>query len=157
MAVSSATAQSLIDELFLIGRAIKVAITRNEDERLLSGGLGVLVTLEQHGPCRQGDLAVTMCLSPSALSRHVTDLVADGLLRRSPDPSDGRATVLHLTDEGHALLRRIRARRTETLAALLEDWGDDDAERARATIRTLREKLTEHALRSGAAEHQPVR
>lgn len=157
MAVSSATAQSLIDELYLMGRAIKVSLTRSEDERLLAGGLGVLVTLEEHGPCRQGDLAASMCLSPSALSRHVAELVAEELLTRHPDPTDGRATVLHITDHGRALLRRIRVKRAEVMAALLEDWGDDDAERARGTIRSLREKLTEHALRTGAGEHQPVR
>ena len=38
--------------------------------------------------------------SRSRLSRHATRMEARGLLRRAPDPADGRGCLLVLTDQG---------------------------------------------------------
>ena len=49
-----------------------------------------------------------------------------GLVERGPDPHDGRAQALSLTDEGSRLLTAIREGRDRWLQALLADWPDDD-------------------------------
>ncbi|MGK8524855.1 MarR family winged helix-turn-helix transcriptional regulator [Nocardia asteroides] len=153
MTVSSDTAQGLIKELYLMGRAIRIALAHPEEGHLLPGGIGVLGTLESKGPCRQVDLAAELCLSASALSRHVTELVGAGYLSRHADPTDGRATLVRVTDEGRDLLHRVRTTRARGLQHVLAGWSEDDAARACAAVRKLRDALTTHAhsIPAGAA------
>ncbi|MEV4492349.1 MarR family transcriptional regulator [Micromonospora coxensis] len=47
-----------------------------------------------------GDQADKMGWSRSRLSRHATRMEARGLLRREPDPTDGRGCLLVLTEHG---------------------------------------------------------
>ncbi|WP_228001867.1 MarR family winged helix-turn-helix transcriptional regulator [Nocardia australiensis] len=156
MAVSSDTAQSLIRELYLISRAIRVALLHSEEGHLLPGGIGVLGTLDSKGSCRQVDLAVDLCISPSVLSRHVTELVGSGLISRHADPDDGRATRIQVTNEGRDLLARIRMSRAQGLRSALADWSEDEAEQACAGIQKLRNSLTAHAHRTAVSADQPV-
>lgn len=145
MPVSTETAQNLIKEFYLIGRAVRGALTHPDESLLLPGAIGVLGTLDMRESCRQGDLAIDLCISPSALSRHVTELVAAGYIARSPDPSDGRATLVRVTDSGRALLERIRVSRAQGLQSILAEWDEGDAERACAAMQRLRASLTEYA------------
>ena len=62
----------------------------------------------------------------STVSRQVSTLVELGFVRRGPDPHDGRAQALALTDEGDALLVSIREGRDRWLQGLLADWPADD-------------------------------
>ncbi|MGY2008279.1 MarR family winged helix-turn-helix transcriptional regulator [Nocardia gipuzkoensis] len=156
MAVSPDTAQSLIKELYLMGRAIRTVLAHPEEGQLLPGGIGVLGTLESKGSCRQVDLAVDLCISPSALSRHVTELVAAGYISRHADPTDGRATLIRVTDEGRDLLHRVRGSRARGLQNVLADWSEDDAERACVAVQKLRDALTTHAQSITVGAHQPV-
>lgn len=51
--------------------------------------------------------AAKMEWSRSRLSRHATRMEARGLLRRAPDPADGRGCFLILTDQGLETLRNV--------------------------------------------------
>jgi DNA-binding MarR family transcriptional regulator len=51
--------------------------------------------------------AAKMNWSRSRLSRHATRMEARGLLRRAPDPADGRGCLLILTEEGRTALERV--------------------------------------------------
>ncbi|WP_054812978.1 MarR family winged helix-turn-helix transcriptional regulator [Nocardia arizonensis] len=157
MAVSPDTAQDLIKELYLMGRAMRFVLLHPEEGQLLPGGVGVLGTLETKGPCRQVDLAVDLCISPSALSRHVTELVAEGYISRHADPVDGRASLIHITGEGVELLRRVRNSRARGLQSALADWSEDDAEHAYLAIQRLRTALTAHAHQSVPAHRSDAR
>jgi DNA-binding MarR family transcriptional regulator len=55
---------------------------------------------------RMQDLGDRVVLSRSRVSRVVDDLVGAGLVRRDPDPTDGRATLATLTAPGRAALRQ---------------------------------------------------
>jgi DNA-binding MarR family transcriptional regulator len=55
---------------------------------------------------RMQDLAARTVLSRTRVSRLVDDLVEAGLVRREPDPDDGRATLAGLTPPGRAALRK---------------------------------------------------
>ncbi|MFG1805145.1 MarR family winged helix-turn-helix transcriptional regulator [Streptomyces sp. NPDC049040] len=62
----------------------------------------VLSTLSEHpGNARPlHEQAAKMEWSRSRLSRHATRMEARGLLRREPDPADGRGCILVLTEQG---------------------------------------------------------
>lgn len=56
------------------------------------------------GGVRLTELAARAQLSLAATSELVNDLVTRGYLRRDPDPADGRAKLIQLTDRGIALM-----------------------------------------------------
>ncbi|WP_345207628.1 MarR family winged helix-turn-helix transcriptional regulator [Fodinibacter luteus] len=78
------------------------------------------------GPRRVSALAEAIHSDVSTVSRQVSLLVDLGFVTRGPDPDDGRAQALTLTDEGQALLHGIRDDRDRWLRGLLADWDDDD-------------------------------
>jgi DNA-binding MarR family transcriptional regulator len=80
----------------------------------------------QHGPLRAGALAELCHADPSTISRQVAELVRRGLVRREPDPSDGRATLVAATAAGRAACDRFRVLRRQLLAAAVADWTDED-------------------------------
>jgi len=77
-------------------------------------------------PLRVSTLAELVHSDVSTVSRQVSTLVDLGFVTRGPDPDDGRAQALSLTDEGSALLTAIRDDRDRWLQRLLGDWSDDD-------------------------------
>lgn len=67
----------------------------------------VLSTLSEHTDATSTlrEQAAKMQWSRSRLSRHATRMEARGLIRRAPDPADGRGCLLILTDDGLATLK----------------------------------------------------
>jgi DNA-binding MarR family transcriptional regulator len=70
-------------------------------------GLRVLAALGA-GACRMRELAAAAGTSPSRLSRIVDELEHAGLVRRTPDPRDGRAALAEATADGLAHLAAMR-------------------------------------------------
>lgn len=86
----------------------------------------LLFPLTRLGPLRQGALADLVHADPSTVSRHVATLVEGGLVQRVADERDGRASLLVVTDAGHAALASLRAEREAVLARVTADWDDAD-------------------------------
>lgn len=92
-------------------RAMVIAVRGRTARDLAAAGLSepdyeVLSTLSER-PGHTGTLreqAAKMDWSRSRLSRHATRMETRGLLRRAPDPADGRGCLLTLTDHGLATL-----------------------------------------------------
>ena len=95
--------------------------------------LVLLFPLVRLGPLRQSALAELVHADPSTVSRHVAALVDQGLVRRIADESDGRASRLVVTDEGHAALDTLRQERESHLERVTADWSDAEL----ATCTTL--------------------
>lgn len=87
----------------------------------------VLVALRDQ-PARIGDIAERNIADASTVSRQVSHLTALGLLEKVPDPGDGRAQLVALSDEGRALLDELVVRREAWFQELLADWSEDDVE-----------------------------
>ncbi len=86
----------------------------------------LLFPLCRVGPLRQSALADLVHADRSTVSRHVTSLVDQGLVRRSADESDGRASMLVITDAGRAQLDRLRAEREAYLLQVTAEWTDEE-------------------------------
>lgn len=85
----------------------------------------VLVALRE-GPSRVGDIAERNLSDASTVSRQVSHLTALGLVEKIADPQDRRAQLVTLSDEGHAILDELVARREAWFDELLADWPDED-------------------------------
>jgi DNA-binding MarR family transcriptional regulator len=98
-------------------------------DRLSFSSLSVLHTLSRAGSCRLSDLVRTEQIKQPALTAAVAKLERDGLVRRSPDPRDGRASMLSLTAAGQAIVSRRHAARVAGLRRLLDRLPSADRER----------------------------
>ena len=92
---------------------LREAVMREVDRRLRHDGLisladyGVLITLVTAPGLRlrMSDLGAQRMLTPSGITRVVVRLEEQGLVRREPDPADGRAAFAALTRSGLEALR----------------------------------------------------
>lgn len=77
-------------------------------------------------PRRTTELASCLHADISTVSRQVTALVDAGLVERTVDEEDRRATILRLTDAGQAVFTTMRRDRERMLALVLADWPARD-------------------------------
>ena len=82
--------------------------------------LSVLHTLSRRSPLRLTELTATEQVTQSAITQLVTRLELDGLVERRPDPTDGRAVLVHLTDSGRDVVVTRHRERSRGFAELLD-------------------------------------
>jgi DNA-binding MarR family transcriptional regulator len=80
----------------------------------------VLSVLAFHAPMSVGELARREGVASPSMTRLLVDMEKDGLLRRYPDPGDGRRLLAELTEAGRALIHRARNRKIALFAEQLE-------------------------------------
>ncbi|MBV7504746.1 MarR family transcriptional regulator [Bacillus sp. sid0103] len=73
-------------------------------------------------------LAEEFKLDISTVSRQAAALEHKGLLYRIPDPLDGRAYSLQLSEQGTEDLFDYKQARLKRVAELLEDWSEEERE-----------------------------
>jgi len=88
----------------------------------------VLMTLWRDGPQRQVDLARTLDSDAPTMTRSIARLEKAGLVRRSPSPTDGRATIVEATEASLPLREPV-----EQAWATLERLTTDALSRHRAS------------------------
>ncbi|WP_051717487.1 MarR family winged helix-turn-helix transcriptional regulator [Streptomyces megasporus] len=103
----------------------------------------VLMLLGRRGEMRMSELADLMGVDMSVASRHVTHTVDRGWVDRRPDPLDGRARLMRLTESGERLLAETHERVAQTLARRLDDWPLEDVARLADLLARLRVDLGE--------------
>jgi DNA-binding MarR family transcriptional regulator len=71
------------------------------------------------------ELAASIMLSPSGLSKLLDRMENSGLVRRDPDPRDARAAFAAITPHGRSLVRKAREGHHEFLRRTFGDALDD--------------------------------
>ena len=97
---------------------------------------GPEITGHGHPPTVK-DVAAVLLLDHSTASRLLSEAEAEGLIRRSTDPSDRRRTVVELTDVGTAVWRESSQIRTWAIGILLRDWTADEVSTLTAQLDRL--------------------
>src|SRR5690348_8071984 len=95
-------------------------VRRQAPTQVSTSTITTLDTLLTDGPLRISDLAEHEALSQPGMTTLVNRLEAAGLAERVADPTDGRATLVRITDGGRAVLATRRADRTAALLAELD-------------------------------------
>jgi DNA-binding MarR family transcriptional regulator len=88
----------------------------------------ILTTLSEHGARRAADLAELFALDKGSVSRVVHQLLELDLIARTPDPADGRASLLSVTDEAVRRLAEVRDHRREHFDDRLLGWEPAEIE-----------------------------
>lgn len=104
----------------IVGRLSRQLRLHPAGDRLTSTQLATLSTIERRAPLRIGDLAAAEGISAATMTRVVAALEEHGLVERRPDPDDGRACQVLLSDHGSAEVERLRSQRTGYLATRLD-------------------------------------
>ena len=86
----------------------------------------LLLELVARGFTYPKDLAELLETVPTAVSNMLSELESRDLIRRSPDPDDGRRIRLELTQRGHDVLAEVRTRWGEVTSEALAVLGDDE-------------------------------
>ncbi|WP_213816829.1 MarR family winged helix-turn-helix transcriptional regulator [Glaciihabitans sp. dw_435] len=116
--------------------------SRSSIEGIPRGQEAALSQLSRKGPMAIADLARWELIRPQSMGVIVADLLAAGLVSKSPDTADGRRGLLDLTPEGVAALQDISRRRDADFAALMETQLTDAERETVAEAMVLLERIT---------------
>src|SRR4051794_27588051 len=116
-----------------------------------SSVIAVLGMLSDHGELRLGAVAGSIGVDTSVISRTVAVAEQRGLVARRPDPRDGRACLLSLTERGSQALADRRNERLRLLAAVTDGWEPGAAEQLLAGLTRLRDGLASTGRTAAAA------
>ncbi len=149
------TTQEAHDLFFALLRVHKLLLASRNAATGVHPGLDataypVLFAVASADQARISDLADTLHNDVSTVSRQVSTFVSHGLMAKLPDPTDGRAHVVTLTDPGRAAVREIQANRAEWFQGLLEDWDAERAESFTEQLRSLGSALDDNLRARGA-------
>jgi DNA-binding MarR family transcriptional regulator len=107
-------------------------------EKLPFTTLSVLDTLAfGGGPMRLTELARNEQISQPGITQLVTRLERDGLVERRPDPSDGRAVLIHITEAGRRIGRSRHDDRTRRLVPLIAQLTPEQRQAIAAALPAL--------------------
>jgi DNA-binding MarR family transcriptional regulator len=90
------------------------------------GQLKAIMVLAKNQRLAVGGVARALGISESSASILVDKLVHRGLADRETDPADRRRTFVVATEEGQALVERLRRSRRDQLMRWLDDMGEAD-------------------------------
>ena len=108
-----------------------------------------LTLLEQVPGRRVGELARASRTTQPGITRLLGELERTGLVTRSPDPSDSRATVVDVTDAGRTALRDWRESFRATLAPRFADLDGADWDALHRAAEILAAHSTEPLSQTG--------
>jgi DNA-binding MarR family transcriptional regulator len=104
-----------------LGWALECQLERDADLSYIEYHTLVRLSEEPNHTLRMSELALLTNQSLSRLSHLVKRLEGRGLIRRQPDPADGRFTNALLTDTGYARLVASAPGHVETVRSLVID------------------------------------
>ena len=88
--------------------------------------LSAMASLHRHGPLTPGELAVCERVQPPSMTRVIAALAEHGFVDRSPHPTDGRQTVVALTEAGRDYVDAEVSARERWLEAQLAQLTPDE-------------------------------
>lgn len=98
-----------------------LALRRNSpSDELTAAHASAIVTISDHGPLRMGEFARRESIRMPSATTLVDALVRKKLVERAPDPLDGRAVVVDMTEHGRRTVDELRDRRDLVLAGAVE-------------------------------------
>lgn len=103
--------------------------------------LSALAVIEKRGPISVTALADKEMVRPATMSRMVSALVDEGLVKRSEDKNDGRGVLVSTTPKGRRAYQRAQQQRLQHFAEALEALTPEQLAAMRSLAAAL-ERLT---------------
>lgn len=127
-AAVSGTDIAAAEVLFVSTVRLARRLRQLSDTKLTPSQHSAMMSIHRHGPLTLGALAAHERVAQPTTSRVVAKLEAEGLVRRIPDPDDGRIVRVVTTPDGADLIDAARSRKVAWIAEQLA--GLDEVDRA---------------------------
>ncbi|HVY87758.1 MAG TPA: MarR family transcriptional regulator [Hyphomonadaceae bacterium] len=119
--VRSTRAYALAVEIRTLVRQLRRRLREQADTGDLTGSQqSAVVTLDRDGPMTVSALARAEGMRPQSMGQTVAALETLGLVAGSPDPEDGRQTIISLTPACRKTIKAGRAARQDWLMRTIE-------------------------------------
>ncbi|MHC5902525.1 MarR family winged helix-turn-helix transcriptional regulator [Streptomyces sp. S6] len=122
-------------------RANQGEMAREVHPDLEPAAYGLLVRLEETGRRRATELAAYIGVGKATMSRQLRALEELGLIAREPDPADGRAWLVDLTEEGRRRVSRVREARRAIYVSQLAHWDRTEVSELARLLAELNEVM----------------
>jgi DNA-binding MarR family transcriptional regulator len=102
----------------------------------------VLASINRSGPLTPSELAEIERVKRPTMTRTLGCLEREGLIERTPDPADGRSSLVAVNDAGRERLARLRRRKSAYLERRLRKLDRDEVAtlaRAASLLERMRE------------------
>ena len=137
-------AATLAAEMRTVFRKLKLRLREHGGRSdLTPSQVSVLLLLEKDGPATVSNLARAEGMRPQSMSAIIAALLEAGLVGGSPDPNDGRQTLISLTRRCEKRLREGRAARQDWLTTAIEKKLSAQEQEKLATAVDLLMRLAE--------------
>lgn len=97
----------------------------------------ILRLLQEAGPQNVSAVAARLNLDGSTVTRQVSALDRDGLVVRTPDPRDGRGSVVAASERGLTQVDAVSKARREIYDDVLRDWSSEERRQLAAMLERL--------------------
>jgi DNA-binding MarR family transcriptional regulator len=132
--VPSAASPEVIEIERALTRITYLSTRARQHDRLMAmagvpldrAAVALLRQVADSEPLRPGELAQRLGVEASHVTRTVQQLQKSGYVTRVPDPDDGRAQRIQLTDAGREAVRRIRDAGARGMQLALADWSPEE-------------------------------
>jgi DNA-binding MarR family transcriptional regulator len=102
----------------------------------------MLSWLVDEGPVRASSMVENFAIDKGAVSRQLAHLDELGLVIRTPDPLDGRATLVAPSDDARRRLADVTEHRRKWLDEQLGDWTAEELETFAGTLEKYNRALS---------------
>jgi DNA-binding MarR family transcriptional regulator len=142
-AISESAARAALELRVVFSRLRRRLKDFAAGEDLTPSQTAVLIRLWKDGASSTSALAGAERVRPQSMATIVAALDRHGLIRRAPDPDDGRRQVLTLTKSGRERAESDRLAREEWLARSLQDQFSERERRVIVEALSLLHRLTD--------------
>lgn len=136
-------AMAVVGRLSRASAAVDARLARTFAEHGLdASSFDVLATLLRSGPPYRISptvLARDAMITTSAVAQRLNKLEGRGLVRRAPDPDDGRGTVIALTDAGRAAVEKALPAHVATEQAILSTLSPAERDQLAMLLQRIRD------------------
>jgi DNA-binding MarR family transcriptional regulator len=126
-----------VEEAVRFTRSFQRLLTRSADNSLSYDRARVLEALHCNGPQRMRDIADQIDLPPRNLTAVADTLESEHLVRRTPHPTDRRATLLEVTDAGRSAIESALGPRLMEIDALFDVLSTTEKARLLSGLKRL--------------------
>jgi DNA-binding MarR family transcriptional regulator len=135
------TASALRSAIVRTARALRQ--DASQESGLGAGTAAALATINRDGPLTPSELADLERVKRPSMTRTLGCLEREGLIERTPDPADGRSSLVSVTAAGRERLALLRRRKSAYLARRLRKLDPEEVAtlaRAAEILERMREE-----------------
>lgn len=114
---------------------------RRQDSGVTATQVGLLFILGQRDGVLMGEAGAALDLGPPGISGLVDRMTAANLIKRRPDPDDGRAWRLWLTPAGREAMAQSKAGLVEVNARLTDGFTDAEIDVVARWLTTMQTRF----------------